>query len=52
MNAQQAMEGTAGHISVRTGKADDGRPQIRVKDDGPGMPEHVRKKIFEPFFTT
>ena len=26
--------------------------EIIVKDNGPGMPENVRKHIFEPFFTT
>jgi len=25
---------------------------IRVSDNGPGIPNHVRKKIFQPFFTT
>jgi PAS domain S-box-containing protein len=25
---------------------------IKVKDDGPGIPEHLLKKIGEPFFTT
>ena len=25
---------------------------ISIKDNGPGMPESVRKRIFEPFFTT
>jgi PAS domain S-box-containing protein len=26
--------------------------RIEVKDNGPGMPEQIRKRVFEPFFTT
>lgn len=26
--------------------------EVRIKDNGPGIPPHVRKKIFNPFFTT
>jgi two-component system sensor histidine kinase FlrB len=30
----------------------DGRAQIVVSDNGPGVPPHIRARIFEPFFTT
>jgi signal transduction histidine kinase len=26
--------------------------EVRVKDNGPGIPDHIRDKIFQPFFTT
>ncbi len=26
--------------------------QITIKDNGPGIPEHIKDKIFQPFFTT
>ncbi|MBN2282106.1 MAG: PAS domain S-box protein [Candidatus Marinimicrobia bacterium] len=25
---------------------------IEIEDNGPGIPEHIRKRVFEPFFTT
>ncbi len=42
---------TRGNITVRT-KALVDAVEIRVEDDGPGIPEAVQKKMFEPFFTT
>ena len=38
-------------ISLRTGVEGDWL-RIEVEDNGPGMPEAVRKRVFEPFFTT
>lgn len=49
-NAAQAIEGE-GEIRIKT--AIEGEyMRIEISDDGPGMPEDVRKKVFEPFFTT
>ncbi len=52
INAQQAMEGRPGVITLETVLADAGHVEIRIADDGPGIPEEIRAKIFEPFFTT
>lgn len=38
-------------VSVQTRRQADGI-EIRVRDNGTGMPEAVRQKIFQPFFTT
>jgi signal transduction histidine kinase len=51
-NAAQAMP-DGGHVEVRAEPALDGRgAQLRVLDDGPGVPASVRHRIFEALFTT
>ena len=41
-----------GLISISTKLDDEDYAEIRITDNGAGMPEEVRKRIFEPFFTT
>lgn len=38
-------------VTVSTKRMDQG-VEIRVKDNGEGIPESIREKIFQPFFTT
>ena len=38
-------------VTVSTKKVEKG-VEIRVKDNGAGIPEQIREKIFQPFFTT
>jgi signal transduction histidine kinase len=52
INAQQAMEGEPGTVTVHSRRTEDDGVEIVVRDDGPGMTEEVQKKLFEPFFTT
>ncbi len=52
INAQQAMEGTPGHVTVATRRTEGGSVEVQVRDTGPGMPKDIMDKIFEPFFTT
>lgn len=39
-------------IIVRTGRAADGRAEISIADDGPGVPVEHRERIFNRFMTT
>jgi signal transduction histidine kinase len=38
-------------VEIITKKLDD-KVQIRIKDNGAGIPEEIKDKIFQPFFTT
>ena len=52
INAQQAMGGSPGLVTVSTRLLGDDWIEMRVADDGPGIPEAMQQKIFQPFFTT
>lgn len=46
------MTNTPPTIWVTSTLEDENHIKICIRDNGPGIPEHVRPKIFEPFFTT
>jgi two-component system sensor histidine kinase FlrB len=50
-NALQTSTGDL-HLELLGRRTDEGRAEIVVSDDGPGVPLHLRERIFEPFFTT
>jgi len=39
-------------LLVLSTKKKDGGIEIRIKDNGPGIPDEIKEKIFQPFFTT
>lgn len=52
-NALEANENNpAGHIHLWAGYNAGRRPEIRVSDNGPGIPAEILEQIFVPFFTT
>ncbi|HEU4955846.1 MAG TPA: HAMP domain-containing sensor histidine kinase [Gemmatimonadales bacterium] len=50
-NAIDALQGRSGTIILRVG-ATEGMGEIRVVDDGPGVPREIRRTLFEPGITT
>jgi len=55
VNAQHALEDmpTPRRLKITTAYRTRGREVVlKVKDNGPGIPDHLRRRIFEPLFTT
>ncbi len=50
-NALQAADGPL-NLELTARRSAQGRAQILVSDNGPGVPVKIRDRIFEPFFTT
>jgi two-component system sensor histidine kinase FlrB len=50
-NALQAAGATL-DLELLARRSAEGRAQIIVSDNGPGVPRKIRERIFEPFFTT
>ena len=50
-NAIDALQGRSGTIILRVGAAQ-GAAEVRVIDDGPGVPKEIRRNLFEPGITT
>ena len=49
--SRQQLAGFEPSVSIRTKKTGD-KMEIRIKDNGNGIPQKVIDKIFQPFFTT
>jgi signal transduction histidine kinase len=52
LNAKQALRNSPDATIVATTAANGPWVEVRVADDGPGVPESIRGRIFDPFFTT
>ena len=51
-NAADAMQGAKSRELRLSGNMDFGRVLLRIRDNGPGIPEETMDQIFVPFFTT
>lgn len=50
-NALDAVD-QGGKVWIEAGMDGDNLVFVNIKDNGPGIPDSLKKKIFEPFFTT
>lgn len=51
-NAVRHCRGLAGSVRIQSRVSGDGRVELHIIDDGPGIPADLHEQIFEPFFTT
>lgn len=51
LNSRDALNGK-GKIQITTGTDSGGQAEIRITDNGPGIPDEIADRIFDPFFTT
>src|SRR5262249_14346367 len=49
---KQKLDGTFDPVVMISTKKGNGNIIIKVRDNGPGIPQKVLDKIFQPFFTT
>jgi signal transduction histidine kinase len=49
---ESCPEGYVPTVSVSTRRTPKGDIEVRVRDNGMGMPAYVKERIFQPFFTT
>ncbi|MHC4776032.1 MAG: sensor histidine kinase [Planctomycetota bacterium] len=52
LNALAALQGNRGELRIIAAPEEDGTTQIRIADNGPGIPEKVASTLFEPFVTS
>ncbi|MEM9770133.1 MAG: HAMP domain-containing sensor histidine kinase, partial [Cyanobacteria bacterium P01_D01_bin.73] len=48
----QAIQSDPSRIIVTTTALADNRVEIKIHDNGPGIPADIRDRLFDPFFTT
>jgi two-component system sensor histidine kinase FlrB len=50
--ANNALEHGGEEVALELQQPGAERLEIRIRDDGPGIPEDIQQRIFDPFFTT